>query len=91
MDNYIYCRDLTPVANATHSVTQLRHMLEENKPEPSLYIVGLCDTTCTESLQRKVTSLSSRFLSAFNQACDIIYHVDMEINAMCDITKIVFV
>ena len=62
-----YCRDLTPVANATHSVTQLRHMLEENKPEPSLYVINLCDTTCIESLQRRITSLSSKFLSTFNQ------------------------
>ena len=55
------------MANAAHSVTHLHHMLEENKPEASAYIIGLCDTTCIESLQRNITALSSKFLSAFNQ------------------------
>lgn len=67
-----YCRDLTPVANAAHSVTHLHHMLEENKPEPSPYIVGLCDVTCIDNLQHKTTALSSKFLSAFNQVWDYI-------------------
>ena len=55
------------MANAAHSVTHLHHMLEENKPEPSIYIVSLSDAACIENLQCKITALSSKFLSAFNQ------------------------
>ena len=67
MHVFSYRRDLTPVANAAHSVTHLHHMLEENKPEASVYIVGLCDTACIENLQHKIAALSSKFLCAFNQ------------------------
>jgi len=86
-------RDLTPVANAAHSVTQLHHMLEECKPEPSSYIMGLCDAICIENLQQKITALSSKFLKAFDLVCihDILYHavlisIDM-IRASCILLK----
>ena len=64
---YTYFRDLTPVANAANSVTHLHTILAENKPEPSQYILSLCDITVVENLRDKVTVLSSKFLQSFNQ------------------------
>ena len=63
----MYFRDLTPVANAANSVTHLHAILAENKPEPSQYILSLCDITVVDNLRGKVTVLSSKFLASFNQ------------------------